>query len=284
MKKPLYSTVLWILAFIITVLSAAYQRRTGPTYPIKDQIEINESAVSFELLRSHGGEGDQPVTLYAPDTSISADVVFRRYKTNDTWTRHSMQRQADSLVSFLPHQPPAGKLEYHVDIKKGNSVIQIPEKENAVTRFKGAVPAWALVPHIFFIFFAMLLSTRTGLQALRKNARISGLAITTIIFLILGGFIFGPIVQKFAFGEYWTGFPFGMDLTDNKTLIALVAWLIALFLILKNIKPRLCAIGAALVMLVVFLIPHSLHGSELDYSQIDKAVSHHDITNQTFLL
>lgn len=271
LKKILVSGSLWIFALIITFMSAAYQRRTGPTYPIEGEVTINNSTVDFMLLRSHGGEGDQPVKISAPDTAVSSVLVYRRYKTNDAFTRIDMQRQADSLVAFLPHQPPAGKLEYHVEIHKGASVVNIPEKENAVTRFKGAVPVWALVPHIFFIFFAMLISTRTGLQALRKQAPLLGLSIVTISFLIAGGFIFGPIVQKFAFGEYWTGFPFGMDLTDNKTLIALVAWLIALFMVVKNIKPKLGVIGAALVMLVIFMIPHSMHGSELDYSAMDAA-------------
>ena len=35
----------------------------------------------------------------------------------------------------------------------------------------------------------------------------------------LGGMILGPIVQKYAFGAYWTGIPFGHDLTDAKNLV-----------------------------------------------------------------
>jgi len=271
LKKMLVSTSLWILALLITFLSAEYQRRTGPTYPIEGQKMIDTSQVNFELLRSHGGEGDQPVHIIAPDTAITAVLVYRRYKTNDEWTRLEMPRRADSLVSALPHQPPAGKLEYHVEVHKGDTVVNVPEKENAVTRFKGAVPAWALAPHIFFIFFSMLLSARTGLQALRKNVPLLGLALVTTILLVIGGFIFGPIVQKFAFGQYWTGIPFGTDLTDNKTLIALVAWVIALAMILKNKKPRFGVLGAALVMMVVFMIPHSMHGSELDYADLESA-------------
>ncbi|MBN1481383.1 hypothetical protein EH223_03325 [candidate division KSB1 bacterium] len=266
MKKIVTSVVLWIAAFILTFLSAAYQRRTGPTYPIDGQLDFNGSTIKYELLRTHGGDGDQPVLLSVPDTSITADVIYRRYKTDDAWRRVSMRRQNDTLVAALPHQPPAGKLEYHVEIHKNSRTVSIPEKENAVTRFKGAVPGWALLPHVFFMFFAMFLSARTGLQAVRKDAPLDGLMTSTLAFLILGGFVFGPIVQKFAFGAFWTGFPFGMDLTDNKTLIALLAWLIAFFMIRRTPKARLWVVGAALVMLIIFLIPHSMHGSELDYS------------------
>jgi len=86
-------------------------------------------------------------------------------------------------------------------------------------------------------------------------------------FLLLGGFLFGPIVQQYAFGQAWTGFPFGMDLTDNKTLIMLVFWLPALVFALKerNYKPWI--ILAVFVTFAVYLVPHSMFGSELDYKK-----------------
>ncbi|MCX8055813.1 MAG: hypothetical protein N3A67_09145, partial [Ignavibacteria bacterium] len=76
---------------------------------------------------------------------------------------------------------------------------------------------------------------------------------TTILFFI-GGMILGPLVQKFAFDAYWTGWPFGHDLTDNKTLVALIFWLIALFKLRKNPTNKTWAIIAAIVMLAVYLI------------------------------
>ena len=84
--------------------------------------------------------------------------------------------------------------------------------------------------------------------------------------MFFGGLIFGPVVQKFAFGAYWTGWPFGQDLTDNKTLIAFIFWVIALIRIWRNREKRGWILVAAIVLLVIFLIPHSMFGSELDYS------------------
>jgi hypothetical protein len=73
------------------------------------------------------------------------------------------------------------------------------------------------------------------------------------------------LVQYYAFGDLWTGIPFGWDLTDNKTLIALIFWILAVVMNRKEEKP-FYTILAAIVLLLIFSIPHSLFGSNLDYS------------------
>ncbi len=111
----------------------------------------------------------------------------------------------------------------------------------------------------------MLISTRAGLEALLKDGRPRNYALWATALLILGGMLMGPIVQKFAFGSFWTGVPFGWDLTDNKTLIALTGWIIAVIAGTKGRSARAYVLGAAILLLLVFSIPHSIMGSELDY-------------------
>ena len=54
------------------------------------------------------------------------------------------------------------------------------------------------------------------------------------------------------------------DLTDNKTLIAFVAWMFAVAMNWKKDRPWATVI-ASIVTIVIFSIPHSLRGSELNY-------------------
>jgi len=131
------------------------------------------------------------------------------------------------------------------------------------------VPLSVLIPHILFMFSAMLVSTRAGLQAIVTSKSLKRCALWSIALVFVGGLIFGPIVQKFAFGEYWTGVPFGIDLTDNKTLIAFVGWLIAAIAVFKSRSPRAFVVGASILMLAIFLVPHSVLGSELDYAEME---------------
>lgn len=274
MKK---SIVLWLIAFVLTLLTAVYQRMTGPTYPISSEVEIGNEIINYKLDRSHGGEGDHQIDIEIKEENINGFLVWKRYKTNDDWTKVEMVRQNGKLVSYLPHQPPAGKLIYHVILHKNEETIVIPERGEVIIRFKGDVPAGFLIPHIIFIFGAMLLSTRTGLEYFNEGKMFKPLTIFTFIFVIIGGFIFGPIVQKYAFGEFWTGFPFGHDLTDNKILVGFIGWLFALIAIYKFKNPKRWIVFASILMFVIFLIPHSVLGSELDYSELD---SKSNIENQ----
>jgi len=266
MKK---SILLWLIAFILTVLTAVYQRMTGPTYPISGEAVIGSEVIKYKLDRTHGGEGDHPIEVIIKDEDISGQLVWKRYKTNDEWTSNAMVRIDEKLIAYLPPQPPAGKLIYHIILQKNENAVTLPASGEVIIRFKADVPIYFLIPHIIFIFGAMLLSARTGLEYFNEGKNFKPLTILTFTFVIIGGFIFGPIVQKYAFGEFWTGFPFGHDLTDNKILIGFFGWLIALIALFKFKNPKRWIVFASILMFIIFLIPHSLLGSELDYNELD---------------
>lgn len=267
MKK---SVLLWIIAIVLTVLTAAYQRMTGPTYPVSGKVKIENSVLKYSLDRSHGGEDDHLIKIKTDDEDVKGIIWWKRFKTTDEWTKDSLVYQSGFLTALLPHQPPAGKLIYKIFLSKYDKVFPLNDGHPVVIRFKGDVPIFIIIPHVILIFMAMLFSTRTGLEFFNKEPNYKKLVYWTFGLLILGGMIFGPIMQKYAFGEYWTGIPFGIDLTDNKTLIAVIGWIIALVAMKKSANPKRWIIFAAVLMFVVYLIPHSVLGSELDYDQMDK--------------
>lgn len=257
------SRLLWALAIVITLVSAAWQRMSGPTYPLRGRAELAGETLKYRLTRTHGGPGDQPVRIVVPDPAVEGEVAWRRFPTSDEWQRLAMSRDGDALVAALPHQPPAGKLEYQVRLSKAGSTVVFPGRP-AVTRFKGDVSSWILGPHILAMFVGMMCSTRAGLAAL-VGGHSRRLVWWTCGLFLVGGFILGPAVQKQAFGEWWAGVPYGWDLTDNKTLLVGIAWGWALWAMRGGRQARGAIITAALATLVVFAIPHSVWGSEIKW-------------------
>lgn len=262
MSKP---PALWLTSLLITLAAAYYQRVSGPTYPLSGEIALNGQTVAYDLPRSQGGEENASIALTVPDESVEGTLEWKRFKTNDPWTTVKMARVSGRLVGELPHQPPAGKLEYRIRLSSGDAHAAIPPRGAVVIRFKGDVPAGVLVPHVVLMFAAMLFSTRAGLEALAGRPNLRALTYVTLALMTFGGMVLGPIVQKYAFGEYWTGIPFGTDLTDNKTLIAFVAWIAAVLALRTAPQPRKWVAAASIITFIIFLIPHSLFGSELKY-------------------
>lgn len=278
MKK----TILWILAVIITLGAAYYQRKTGPTNPRDTYLTVNDTVLKVRLVRSLGLDERPEVRLAITDTSVKARLYYRRYRTGEEYSSsvfiykvypvNSMLMnkvfgitEEKGLYAAVPPQPPAGKIEYYIELTDSKGTTYILKETPVVIRFKGAVPSYILTPHIIFMFLAMLLANVAGLMALFRLPAFRKYSVLTLITLIAGGMILGPAVQKFAFGEFWTGVPFGWDLTDNKTLIALLFWILAVVMNKKR-DTRLYTLLAAIVTLIIFSIPHSMFGSELDYS------------------
>ena len=278
MKKFL----IWLLAFIITILAAYYQRKTGPTYPQRVNITLNSTETGLKLVRSLGHDERSEVKLGIADTSIKATLFYKRFKTDDQYrpvpfiyrkypvnsfimNRIFKMSEEKGLFADIPQQPPAGKLQYYIEITDNSGTRELLKEQPVVIRFKGAVPGAILIPHILIMFIAMLFSTAAGLAAVFRIPAYKRYGVLTLVLLAAGGMILGPVVQKYAFGSLWTGIPFGWDLTDNKTLIAFIFWICAVLLNRKKERP-LVTVLAAFILLLVYSIPHSLFGSELDYS------------------
>lgn len=268
MNDKLKNTLLWLFSIAFTLSLVIYQRATGPTYPLKGEVEINGKLYSFRLLRSHDTGKDAAVTIAIDDKSISGVMTYKRYKSHDEWTSLDLAWQGGELQTHIPQQPPAGKVIYNVSLFKDGKEYQLNE-EPVIIRFKGAVPLSVLTPHIFFMFFSLLFGVRAGLEVFFRKKDTLFYSGVTLFTLVLGGLILGPIVQKYAFDAYWTGWPFGHDLTDNKTLVIFIFWLIAFIKLKRNAMHKTMVVVALVVMIIVYVIPHSVLGSEIDHTKKD---------------
>jgi len=274
------SVVLWALATVGALGSAAYQRLTGPTVSIYGRISLDGTTYRYRLPRSGTSTVDRVIGFKTAPGLEGGFLEYRRLRSNDAWHHVPLVLEGDRLVGQLPRQPAAGKLEYTVTLQTAAGEIRLPEDGTAVTlRFKDPVPAWVLLPHIVLMFTALLVGIRAGLGAVWAPDGLRRLTFVTLVAMTVGGLILGPTVQKLAFGQWWAGFPFGNDLTDDKTMVMWLAWVGAAWLSVRAAGPgtsrrtRMATLVAALVMLGMYLVPHSVRGSELDYTLIEQGVA-----------
>jgi hypothetical protein len=275
--------LLWVVAAALAVGCFVFQNRTGPTYPLEGTFPTARGSVAFKFLRSEEiGTGLQIMLRDPVPEGVSATVRYRRFKSNDAWAekpmapgtfrfvRRGSAEEVRGMGAVLPSLPErAGKYEYLVLVDDGSGPRSVTGERPVYARYKAPVPHLVLLVHVLVVFVSMTLALRTGLEAL-AGGEVRGLVWATIASLVLGAFVMGPIVQKYAFGVYWSGFPFGYDWTDNKVLVELLAWLFAAAVALRSKRPgrvRAAVVAATVVTLAVYFIPHSVFGSEYDYTR-----------------
>ncbi|MEO1021610.1 MAG: hypothetical protein AAFW89_03630 [Bacteroidota bacterium] len=258
-----------------------YQRSTGPTYEYKGHLENGGERYKYELIRSHETTGGAKIELPSVgNVEYNASLNYKRYQTKDTVTSIDFKLDENNqFVAQLPVQPAAGKMEYFITGSIDGVAFNIPEKgkDNIVLRYKDPVSDFILVPHVTLMIIVIIFGIRAGLSALFDHDTMRRWTVIAFSAMTVGGMILGPLVQKSAFGEYWTGFPFGGDFTDNKMLIMWIVWALALAIIgfkpkKKETVSKIAVLSAAVVMTVVYLIPHSMGGSTLDYDKVDMGI------------
>jgi len=263
------SAGLWAVAVVVTLAAAAWQRRTGPSYPYEAVVPLGGTPVRVSLLRSHLSTSAARVAVPAPDTVASGALFWRRYPTGEPFTVVPLRREGDALAAALPVQPPAGKVEYFLEVADGGAPVRIPEGVAVVLRYCGPVPAYILAPHIAIMFLGLLVGARAGLGAALGDGEQRTLVLTALAAFTFGGLVLGSITQKHAFGAWWTGVPFGWDLTDNKTLLMWIGWAVAgQALARRRTFARWLVVAAAVLMLAAYVVPHSAKGSQLDYTRV----------------
>jgi hypothetical protein len=273
------SILFWVLAVLGTLACLTYQDKTGPTYPLEGHLETSKGPVTFKFLRSETIGNELKIMLLDPvPEGVSGYVKYRRFKSHDDWSVAEMESGAfefrrrwevesvDGLGALLPSlEERAGKYEFFVFIDdQDGEPVSVTGDQPIYARYKAPVPGWALMVHVFIIFLSMAFAVRTVLEAL-VNGKYKWMIWATIISFVLGGFVFGPIVQYYAFGVYWSGIPFGHDWTDNKVVVELIFWLIAAYLNRGTRRHRWSVYLAGVATLAVYFIPHSIFGSEYNY-------------------
>ena len=266
-------------AVVVTLLVVFAARYFGPNRSYRVETAVDGVRLSHEAPRSHTGEGPAVLRLEVKGegTTPVRVVLATRIQGTETWTTRPPAREEAApgggkgkvLVFEVPHQPPTTRVYYRFEARAGDGPPVMLERrpgEPMMVKFKDPVPAWVVAPHVlcmfggffFLVWSAFLLVFRSPDDPPGAAVRPARLA---WLIMFLGGVPFGIAMNWYAFHVYWEAFPFGKDVTDNKTQVALVVWGAAALFLAKTKgegkASRAFAVAMALIVLAVYLIPHS---------------------------
>ena len=264
-------------AVVITLLVVYAARHFGPNRSYCVEGTVAGVRLFHKAPRSHVGPGPAVLRLEMKgEGKIPVQVLMKaRIQGTEAWKTHPPVREEKApdggriLLFEVPHQPLTTRVYYRFEAKaEGGETVVLERRpgEPMMVKFKNAVPAWVVVPHVlcmfggffFLIWSAFILVFRHREDAPGAPVRPAWLA---WVIMFLGGVPFGIPMNWYAFGVYWEAFPFGKDVTDNKTQVALLVWGIATLILArskgKSRPARALAVTAAVLVLAIYLIPHS---------------------------
>lgn len=230
---------------------------------VTEQVGPGEPSIRLKLEPPDGGT---PYILFETGGAGSGEIAMN-------------PMQAGEWAARLPDLGKGGRLRYAIRVvRKDGGVTRLPSGDGYfLIKFKGNVSPIVLALHIaamFGAFYFMFQCLMGAVQILRgaegKRGTVKSMR-WVLALSFLGGWPLGFILNYQAFGPLWEGIPFGWDITDNKTQIMFILWLVCGVLVSGSffgwkedkdiIGPRGLAIAVLVsfvVSLVLYLVPHSI--------------------------
>ncbi|MBK6682765.1 MAG: hypothetical protein IPG53_23640 [Ignavibacteriales bacterium] len=148
--------VWWVIAKVLTLRNGVLPKRHRTDIRQKINFTLMEQNIKLNCQ-------DHMVTTVTPCgaansiQNYSATLVYRRFQFDKDYTEVPFQMSDSTLTCITPQTTTCGKLEYSIVVKnKSGETTQITGHETVVIRFKGHVPLWIVLIHVFFMFAGML--------------------------------------------------------------------------------------------------------------------------------
>jgi len=275
------------LAFLCTLLLLVLTRKTTAVRSVHEVVQQQGILIEHNTVPKQVGD-EVPVISAKVEGASEVRLFYKIGKDGEYQPVKMSPKQGEEnvFVASIPLHPKGIKAWYYLeavrDGEEGEVKVTLPEKTSAHVKlvrlkFEGEVPACIVIPHVICIFSAIFFATLTlfsavglkkGKTTLRKSVK---LCAVTLLFLFIGFFPFGWAMNYFAFGVLWEAFPFGSDVTDNKSQIMFLFWLFTLFMVkgtfwgkgeTKNLVSgpgySKLVIVSFVVTVIMLAIPHSL--------------------------
>jgi hypothetical protein len=270
-----------IIGIVLTLLLLTAARRLTMGRPV-DLVSGEEGLrVHHRTVTEQVGPGQPLVRArIEPEQHVALVVRWITPPSSEIQARGMWEIRNGIWEARLPELKKGTKIKYWITVATADGLkVRMPgdPEKFAVLTYKGKASKLVIGAHVFFMFaafFFMVMSFLAAIEILRgredkKNAIRA--ARWVLVTSFIGCWPLGFILNYQTFGPLWEGFPFGYDITDNKTQAIFILWLASLLLAWGSFigkgegrdrlgrKPFAWAIVTCFVVsLALFVLPHSI--------------------------
>ena len=275
------------LAILLTFLLLAFTRKTTAVRSVHQMVQQHGILIEHNTVPKQVGD-EIPLILARVQGTSEVRLVYKIGQDGEYQSVKMSKKPGEENIftASIPVHPKGVKAWYFLEAvslrEEGEVRVTLPEESSDQVKpirlkYEGEVPAYIIIPHVLSIFGAIFFATltlfsaidlRKGRAILRKSVKLCAL---TFLLLFLGFFPLGWAMNYFAFGVLWEAFPFGSDVTDNKSQIMFLFWLLTLLTVKGTLRGKgesknlvtdrgysNLVIVSFIATMLILAIPHSL--------------------------
>ena len=270
-----------IVGVVATILLLGVTRIVSTTRPRERVVESGGVRIEHLTVTGQVGPGDPLIEArIVTERSVTPHLIYKMSREGEMVQIDMTPVGEERWQARLPSREKGERILYGIAVPLDDgTTVTLPEDGTTLytLKYKGEVSRAVLILHIIFMFvaFYFLIQCLWSAIDVMNTGRGKGEAVANArwVFLttFIGGWPLGFILNYQAFGVIWEGYPFGYDVTDNKTQLIFIFWLVSLLLVRGSflgrgeekdlLGPRGFATAALIsfiVSLFLYIVPHSL--------------------------
>ena len=272
-----------LVGILITLLIFVVARRISKNRPAEVEWTGGGVKITHMTVYEQVGLGQPEIILQVkPPAEIDAAVLYRT-SGEEAFDTVGMSEISEGIwAARLPGKEKGSRIEYGFIISQTEIAEAGIATATSITgyyliKYKGEVSVTVLILHILCMFaaFFFIIEAILGAFAMLFMGEEKEFTVTqtrwVLLFTFLGGVPLGFVLNRQRFGPIWEAFPFGIDITDNKTQLIIIFWIIIAAMSWKSFACRrtgrdlagpgvfaTAVIVASVLSLILYLVPHSL--------------------------
>lgn len=246
------SIILWTGAVFITFLAGYINSVNSPYFPYSSTIGMEGKKVTFYLERKLSSDNPNEIIIRTDIDSIKGFINWK--DSNGDWNKSELIYNSDNkiLKGEIPPSKPKIKSEVYINLIRNGKEYRYPPEGTVEVVFLGELKRGFGYTYYIFLFAALLLSARAGLEVFR-NKKLKALSIFATIGIILWGIILVPVKNTFELFMPGEKIPSFNEIFDFLPFIIVLVWIIGIIGIFNTNKRKEFALAASVLSIILFI-------------------------------
>jgi|SRR3990172_1517533 len=246
--------ILWVSAFVITMISIFLLRIIDPEKPVTGTVEFGGEKVSYKFDRVFRSNDNYKLMIFSKLEGLGGILQYKLQNTDPVWNRVPLELSGKTLSAEIPKQPVMSKIIYRVILEHSGKEFIVPQHEGIDLQFLGRVSVQIMAWYYITIFGGLLLSFRIGLEYFNENDKIKKLSFFAFLTFFFYSMLLIPVKRTYELSAFGKSIPQINQLFSIGAILIIILWVVGIISFFRVKNRKLMALIVSVLTLFIFII------------------------------